>query len=308
MASCGPHSANGDRPATFEEALSLARGWAVEPPSERVPVARCAGRTLARDVTVAREHPAVDSSAMDGFACRSDDLPGRLRVVGESRAGEPYRGTLSPGQATAISTGAALPAGADTVLRVEDVEVAGKTVAAPARPHGRDVRRAGEALRAGAPLLPAGARIRPQAIVALITAGYATVCCRRRPRVAILTSGDELVRPGHEVGPHQLPDGNGPGIAAQAMAAGAQVVGWEHVGDDRAETERRIERALTPPEDHAPDVLLTVGGVSVGRHDHMRAALAAVGVVPLVDRVAVRPGHPVWLGHRGGQRILALPG
>jgi molybdopterin molybdotransferase len=278
---------------------------AVRPlPSEDVPVSRALDRVLAEDVVAAHDVPAFANSAMDGFAVRAGAAGRRLPVVGESRAGAPYAGTVGEREAVRISTGAALPAGADGVLQVERVALHGDHVVleddvVP----GRNVRGPGEDLRAGATVLARGTLLGPAELGVAIGAGRATVRCARRPRVAVITTGDELAEPGAPLGAGQLHDSNGPTLAALAARSGAEVVDRRHAGDEPAATRAAIARAL-----EAADVVVLAGGVSVGPHDHVKPALADLGVRELLWRVALRPGKPTWLGERDGTLVLGLPG
>ena len=297
------------RNLAFEEALAEVRARALRLPAEEVPVGAAAGRRLAAEVSSLLEHPNFTNSAMDGYAVRAADVPGSLRVVGESRAGAPWDGRLTAGQAVGISTGAEMPDGADAVLRREDAEESdGRVATAVALEPGRHVRRRGEDLAAGGALLPRGAVIAPHEVAALAAAGHATVSCERRARVAVLGSGDELVPPGRPLARGQVYDANRAGLAAQAAAAGAEVVANDLVRDERAATIAALSRLLDGDGGPRPDLLVTIGGVSVGRHDHLRPALAAVGVGEVLYGLRIRPGHPLWLGARGEQLVLGLPG
>jgi molybdopterin molybdotransferase len=273
-------------------------------PAADVHVTEALGLTLAEDVVAEHDVPAFANSAMDGYATRTAEAGARLRVVGESRAGAPYDGELHDGEAVRISTGAALPAGADGVLQVERVTVqAGDVVLGDAVTARRNVREPGEDLRAGATVLPAGTRIGPAEIGVAIGAGRELVRCARRPRVAIITTGDELQVAGSPLAPGQIHDSNGPTLGALAARSGAEVAGVGHAGDDLAQTRSVIAQALD-----AADMVVLAGGVSVGPHDHVKPALAELGVRELLWRVALRPGKPTWLGERDGKLVLGLPG
>ena len=297
------------RGLSFEEALALARAHALALPAEPVPVAEAAGRVLAADVRSRIDHPAFTNAAMDGYAVRGADTPGRLRLVGESRAGAPFAGRLGAGEATTISTGAVLSPGADAVLRREDAEeLDGTVLARVGVDPGRFVRARGEDLAEDAVLLPAGAVVGPHEVTAIAAAGHAEVLCARRPRVAVLGSGDELVPPGAPLAPGQVYDANRLGLGAQVRAAGGAPVASVLTPDDRGATIAAVRDLLDAPDGPPPDVLITIGGVSVGPHDHLRPAFAAVGVEEVFAGVEMRPGHPVVLGVRGPQRVLGLPG
>ena len=296
---------------TFDEALAEMRAHALRMPAEPVPLASLVGRVLAEDVRARGDHPAFTNSAMDGFAVRAADAAqgAFLRVVGESRAGTPFTGTVGAGEATRISTGAQMPDGADAVLRKEDAQEAGddaRVTAAPAA--GAHVRRRGEDVRRGQVLIPAGRVIGAHEVAVVAAAGHARAACARRPRVAVLGSGDEVVAPGGDLAPGQVFDANRPGIRAQAEAAGAEVIAAPLVPDDRERTVAAVRELLGRPDGRAPELLVTIGGVSVGRHDHLRPALEAAGVREILFGVQIRPGHPLWLGRRGEQLVLGLPG
>jgi molybdopterin molybdotransferase len=273
--------------------------------SQEVAIADALGRVLAQDVTAAADVPGFANSAMDGFAVRSGPAGRRLRIAGESRAGAPATATLNDGEAIRISTGAMLPEGADAVLQIELVtEADGAITLEDDVARGRNVRHPGEDVRAGAKLLGAGTRLGPAELGAAVNAGRATVLCARRPRVAVLSTGDELVEPGAPLGPGQIHDSNAPMLRALAQQAGADT-STKRVADERAATEAAIARAL----DEA-DLLVLSGGVSVGPHDHVKPALAANGVDEVFWRVALRPGRPTWFGVRRSDDtlVLGLPG
>lgn len=296
------------RDVTFDEALAEVRGLALQLPAEPVALDELAGRILAEDVRARGDHPAFTNSAMDGYALRAADAADGavLRLAGESRAGAPFAGVLGAGEAVRISTGAELPEGADAVLRKEDAAEEGTGVRALIAPAaGVFVRRRGEDVHVGQALLRAGQVVGPHEVAVVAAAGHARVACARRPRVAVLGSGDEVVPAGGELGPGQVFDANRPGVAAQAEAAGAQVLSTGVVPDDREATVAALAGLL---DGAAPDLLVTIGGVSVGRHDHLRPALEACGVRELLYGVQIRPGHPLWLGRRGEQLVLGLPG
>jgi molybdopterin molybdotransferase len=295
---------DGEHDIGFARALALVRDAAVHTGEELVPVAGAAGRTLAMHVTALADHPPFTNSAMDGVAVRAADTPGTLEVRGESAAGRPWAGTLLPGTAVRISTGAALPEGADAVVPRERCEDMGARVVVPhAVAPGHAVRPRGDDLAAGDRVLPAGTRLAPHHLAAAAGAGHAAVPCTVRPRVALLVTGREVVPPGAPLGPGEVWDVNGSALPALLRAAGAEVVRAGGVRDDAADTRRALAEALD-----AADVVITTGGVSVGDHDHLRPALAALGVREDFWGVEIRPGHPLWLGRRGPQRVLALPG
>lgn len=295
----------GERDVDVDRARELARGLAPATDLELVPVPESAGRVLAADVASARDLPAADASAMDGWAVRAADTPGTLLAVGESAAGAPWGRRLGPGEAVAISTGGVLPAGADAVARSEVTSVDGDRVAVGAglEPW-RDVRRLGELIRDGAVLLRAGHRVAPHEVGAIGAVGLARVPCLRRPAVAVLAAGAELVPLGEPAGPAEVHDASRHGVAAQLTAAGAEVVAVATVGDDHDETVAALGAML----DAGSDVVVTCGGIAAGPHDHVRAALAELCVEEVMRGVRATPVRPAWLGRRGRQAVLGLPG
>jgi len=271
---------------------------------EPVPVEQALDRVLAGDLVAAADVPRFVNSAMDGFAVRSDASSRTLRVVGESRAGAPATVALGEGEAIRISTGAPLPDGADAVVRLEDArEQNGRVALAQPVAPGANVRRPGEDLRAGATVLPAGTRLGPAELGVAVSAGAGTLSCARRPRVAVLCTGDELREPGAALGPGEIHNSNAVALAALAARAGAEVLGARAVADEPAATEVAFADALA-----RADVVVASGGVSVGPHDHVKDALAALGVDRRFWRVDLRPGGPTWFGARGAQLVFGLPG
>jgi molybdopterin molybdotransferase len=285
-------------------AAVLAEVRPLEP--EDVAIRDALGRVLAEDLTAAADVPGFANSAMDGFAVRSGPAGRRLRIVGESRAGAPAATALNEGEAIRISTGAMLPDGADAVLQVELVtEAGGAVVLDDDVASGRNVRHAGDDVRQGATLMTAGTVLGAAELGVAVNAGRAALRVSRRPRVAILGTGDELVDPGAPLGPGQIHDSNTTMLGALAASAGAQATA-SRVGDDRRATEDGIAAAL----DDA-DLLVLIGGVSVGPHDHVKPALEANAVDEVFWRVALRPGRPTWFGVRRsdpGTLVLGLPG
>jgi molybdopterin molybdotransferase len=284
-------------------ALVLAEARALE--SEDLAIGEALGRVLAEDVAAAANVPGFANSAMDGFAIRSGPAGRRLHVTGESRAGAPAAVPVGEGEAVRISTGAMLPEGADAVIQIELATDDGDAVVVEddVLP-GRNIRRPGEDLAAGAGVLTKGTLLGPAAIGAAINAGRGALRCARRPRVAILATGDELVDPGVPLGPGQIHDSNAPMLNALATQAGAATT-TRRLPDDRAATEAGIAAALGEA-----DLLVLSGGVSVGPHDHVKPALAANGVDEVFWRVALRPGRPTWFGVRRTDNtlVLGLPG
>lgn len=273
-------------------------------PAEAVPVAEALDRVLARDVVAAGDVPPFANSAMDGFAIRSGPAGRRLRIVGESRAGHPSDVSVADGEAVRISTGAAMPDGADAVVMVErTTEADGDVVVEADIAVGQNVRGAGEDVRAGVVAVPRGTRLGPAALGVAVTAGAGVVDCARRPRVALLATGDELVEPGAPLPPGGIHDSNAIALAGLVFRCGGEVVGRSRVGDDADATHAAVSAALD-----AADVLISTGGVSVGAHDHVKDALGEAGVTERFWRVALRPGKPTWFGTREDVLAFGLPG
>ena len=271
--------------------------------AELVPVAEAAGRVVAEPALARTDLPPFASSAMDGYAVRSADTPGTLPIGFGIAAGVPSPRPLAPGEAMAISTGGVVPEGCDGIVPIEHVVVAGNNVMIATNvPGGANIRRRGGDLSAGEVVVPAGVRLTPARIGALAAAGVAEVMVARRPRVAVLMTGTELVPPGLPLGPGQVYEANGAILAAQAVAAGCEVVRLPAVADDEAAHRASIEEGL------ACDVLVTSGGVSVGPHDLVRRVEAELGVEEVFWRVSVKPGKPVAFGVRGETLVFGLPG
>jgi molybdopterin molybdotransferase len=290
---------------SIESARAIVASSCAPLPTEPVPVEDAAGRVLTIDVTAVADVPRFDNSAMDGFAVRSDaSSDSSLRIVDESRAGAPASRTLASGEAIRISTGAAMPAGADAVAPVEQVrEVDGQVTLTAAVAPGQHVRRAGEDLRAGAVVLPVGTVLDAGALGVAVGAGAAAVTCAQRPRVAVLCTGDELRPPGAPLGPGEIHNSNAAMLAALAAQEGAVVTSARAVRDTREATEAALAAAFAEV-----DVVVLSGGVSVGPHDHVKPALAALGVDERFWRVDLQPGKPTWFGTRGAQLVFGLPG
>jgi len=288
---------------SVEEARQRILAHAVLTPSELLPLDRCAGRVPAVfGLTAAFDVPPFANSAMDGFALRAADAPGELRLVGEVAAGAANLPRVEAGTTVRILTGAPIPPGADAVVPLELVEERGETVQVPGVEIAANVRAAGYDTRAGErvelPTAPLGAA----SIGVAASMGYGSLEVRRRPKVAILSTGDELVAPGVPLGPGQIPDANSPLLAAAVVEAGGEVVGQARVGDDAAAIERAVEEATA-----GADLLVVSGGVSVGRYDHVRGVLERAGTLDFW-RIAIQPGKPLAFGMVAGRPVLGLPG
>jgi molybdopterin molybdotransferase len=286
----------------IDQALALVLARVRVLAAESVAIGDATGRVLAEDARAAVDLPPFDSSAMDGFAVRAADTPGRLRVVGQSAAGSPSPHALAASEAIAISTGAVVPEGADAVVPVERTTRAGADVDVEAVAEGENKRARGGDVRAGETVVAAGTRLGPPQAGALAAVGAAEVRCARRPRAVVLATGSELRAPGARLEPGQIYESNTVLLRAQLESAGAQVVVLPPVADDADATRAALAAGLEA------DVVITSGGVSVGEHDLVRGALADLGVEEVFWRVAVRPGKPVAFATRGATLVFGLPG
>lgn len=287
------------------QARLLALGAPLDP--ETVDYASAHNRFLASGVMALRDQPAADLSAMDGFAIRFADLPGPFRLAGSSAAGHGHDRPLAPGTCVRIFTGAALPEGADTVLVQEDAAIAGDGLVRltgdgpPDR--GAHVRARAMDFAAGQPLLDAGTRLTPARIALGIAGGHGVFPVRRRPRVAILSTGDELVAPGQPAPGTMLPASNAAMLAAMLAGEAADVRDCGIVPDDLAALTSAIAMAAA-----SADILVTSGGASVGDHDLVRPAIEAAGGSIGFWRIAMKPGRPLMAGTLGGCVLIGLPG
>ena len=279
---------------------------------EHVPLAHARGRVLAEDAIARVSHPPADVSAMDGYAIRHEDVPSvplTLEVVGESGAGHPWKGTLGIGQALRIFTGAHVPAGANTVVMQENTKAHGtnanNVVIIEMPQPGRHIRAEGQDFRAGDVGLTAPRRLTVRDIGFLAAMNIARVPVARRPRIGILSTGDEIVMPGETVGEGQIVSANGPGLSAFVEAHGGEAI---HLGVAKDELEAlRVAIARAEPL----DMLVTSGGVSVGEHDLLRKALQSDDFRLAFHKIAMRPGKPLLFGRIGANQklpVMGLPG
>ena len=291
-------------PISIAEARERVLAAARPLPAERICVTDALDRVLAAEVSAAGDVPPFPCSAMDGYALVAGPADRELRVVGESRAGTPSGQTLKYGEALRISTGAAVPAGATAVIRQEDVEMRDGTITTrSATAPGENVRHAGEDMPAGTTVLPAGTRLHPAELGAAVAAGVGEVTVARRPHVQVLCTGDELRDPGEPLGPGEIHNSNAPMLVSLSKRCGADAPAAKRLVDDRAATESALREALAES-----DAIVISGGVSVGPHDHVKPALAALGVDERFWRVALQPGGPTWFGTKGDKLVFGLPG
>jgi len=275
--------------------------------TEQVKLEQSLGRVLAEEVRANRDQPPYDISAMDGYALRSADLvnvPATLEIVEDIKAGDMPSKTLASGQCARIMTGAPMPQGADAVIRVEDTEALANNnvrINQAVKP-GNDIRRLGENMRNGEVVLNPGTEITPGVIGVLATVKRAQVQVYRRPRVAILSTGNELEGLDEPVDPNKIPNSNSYALMGQVQALGIEPVLLGIARDDPDELARYLKRGLEY------DVLLVSGGTSVGVHDYVRPTIEALGAQMLFWRVAMKPGHPVAFGKVGEKIIFGLPG
>lgn len=276
--------------------------------SEDLPIARAIGRRLAGDIVATRDQPPFAASAMDGYAVRGadlDGLPTTLRIVGTSVAGRRYQASIGQGEAVRIFTGAPLPDGADAIVIQEDTEAADDSVTILAKEApGRYVRPAGLDFCRGDTLLRAGDVLDARRIMLAAAAGHGTLPVYRRPRIGILATGDELVTPGNPPEPDQIFASNPFGVRALVERAGGEVVDFGIARDSLPDLAERIAAARAADL----DILVTLGGASVGDHDLVQEALSAEGMELGFWRVALRPGKPLMHGRLGRMLLLGLPG
>ena len=277
-------------------------------PQEMAALESAYHRVLVRDLAARRTQPPQAMSAMDGYAVRvadAADLGARLKVIGEVAAGRPFTGKVGPREAVRIFTGGVIPDGADAVIIQEDTAVDGDhiSITEAAKP-GRHIRPAGVDFREGDVLLGKGRRLNDRDLSLAAGMNYPELAVHRRPKVAVLATGDELVMPGSVPGPGQIIYSNGYALRALARAEGAEVVDLGIAADTVAATTDGIRRA----RDLGADILITTGGASVGDHDLVKPSLEAEGVTIAFWRIAMRPGKPMMHGRLGKMRVIGLPG
>ena len=290
------------------DALSSILKGAEPLPEEMVALDAAYHRVLARDVAARRTQPPQAMSAMDGYAVRAvdaADLDVRLKVIGEVAAGRPFERTVGANEAVRIFTGGVVPEGADAVIIQEDTAIDGDHITiTEAAKSGRHIRPAGVDFREGDVLLAGGSRLTDRDLSLAAGMNYPELAVRRRPKVAVLATGDELVMPGTVPGPGQIVYSNGYALRALARSEGAETIDLGIAADTVAETTEGIRRA----RDCGADILITTGGASVGDHDLVKQSLEACGVTMAFWRIAMRPGKPMMHGRLGSMRVIGLPG
>jgi len=296
-------------PLPLEEAQARLLALAPLLPIERVDVESALGRYLAEPLISRRTQPAADLSAMDGYAVAPGDMAGPWQVIGESAAGHPFAGEAAAGKAVRISTGAILPVGAGAVILQEDIERRGDTITLtgdPPSPPGKHIRSRGMDFVAGGQVLAAGVAVGPAQAALAIASGHRHVAVRRRPRIAVIDSGDELADDCENCLPHQIPASNGAMLAALAGSVPCEIERLGPVADDLDAL------ALVLAQANYADIIVTSGGASVGDHDLVRPALEAWGAHLDFWRVAIKPGKPILVATRengrGSQMVIGLPG
>jgi molybdopterin molybdotransferase len=286
-----------------DEALAKILATARLMSAELVSLAKCMGRILATDVKAKRDQPPFPSSAMDGYALRCGDQNQPLKLIGMSAAGHAFKGVVKAGQAVRILTGAPMPRGADTIVIQENTRVEDKVlhVLEPA-PLGKNIRPQGLDFKSGDSLIPAGTKLNARDIGLAAAGNAAMLRVRRKPRLVLFTTGDELVLPGQKPRVDQIISSNSHAIEAMARAWGAEVVNLGIIPDTMKATIAAIKKT------GRADILITTGGASVGDHDYVQAALKASGIKIGFWKIALRPGKPLMFGSKGKLRVLGLPG
>jgi molybdopterin molybdotransferase len=273
------------------------------PPVETVPLAQAHSRILAADIKADRDYPPIARSLRDGFAIHAADAPGTVSIIGETRAGEGRQPALARGYAVEIMTGAPVPSGADAVVMVEHVEHSGEKVTIPqAARVGQFINRQGAEAQAGTTLIPEGARLDASHIGTLAMTGHTGAAVYRKPSVAILSTGDELVDVGSTPAPHQIRNSNSYPLAALVIAAGGKAVILPVARDTEPELLSSLEQGLRY------DLLLISGGVSAGKYDLVKPCLRQLGAEFLFERVKIQPGGPVAFGRIRDKFVFGLPG
>ena len=286
-----------------EEARARILKNAIPLASESIALNKALGRVLAKPLSAKRDQPPFDASAMDGYAIRAEDAATEFTIIGISAAGHAFKGKLKPDEAVRIFTGAPVPSTSDAIVIQENTKVEGKMVAilSPARAR-QNIRPRGLDFKKGETLLPALVRLNARDIGLAAAMNYGIVSVRKRPVVAVIATGDELVLPGQIPRPDQIVSSNSNALAAMAESFGAKVINCGIVKDDLKATERVVLKMAKA------DVIVTTGGASVGDHDFIQEALKNTGVKIDFWKIALRPGKPFMYGRKGKQHVLGLPG
>ena len=291
---------------SVDEALARILDGALVTGVERVPLMEAAHRILTEDVRATLTQPPFNASAMDGYAVRAADvatLPARLTLIGEARAGEAFSGSVGAGQCARIFTGAPVPAGADAIVIQENTKADGSIVTVvEGSPDPAHIRPRGGDFAEGQVLLSPGRVLDARAVLLAAAMGHGTLAVRKKPVIAVLATGDELVEPGQKPGPDQIVSSNPYGLAAMIAAAGGEPRLLGIARDTRTALEEKIAEAADA------DVLVTTGGASVGDHDLVGPVLTSRGMAMDFWKIAMRPGKPMLFGKLGTQRVLGLPG
>ena len=292
------------RVISIKEAVTQVLSSVTPLPAEDVSVEDALDRVLAADVSALGDSPPFACSAMDGYAVRAGAAGRTLTLVAESRAGSPTDREVNEREAIRISTGAALPPGAEAVIPQENVRRDRSQIETlSALSDGDNVRAPGEDMRAGALILSTGTALGPAELGAAVAAGAGSVAVSCRPRATVLCTGDELRAPGEPLGPGEIHNSNGPMLVSLARRCGAAVSPALRLPDELAATEAALAQAL-----QESDLIVISGGVSVGPHDHVKPALNHLGVTERFWGVALQPGKPTWFGTRAGKLVFGLPG
>lgn len=289
-------------PEARAKVLEITRAHRRVPQSESLPLLDCAERILAGPVAADRDYPPLPRSVRDGFAVRAAETPGLLRVQGEVRAGEQFGEALQPGCAVEIMTGAPMPEGADAVVMVEHTRMEGEFVDVPAAEPGQNYNPRGSDCREGDTLLLPGMRLGFPEIALAASVGWTGLPVYKKPGVAIIATGDEIVEAGQPVLPHQIRNSNSFSLAAQVRRAGGEARIYPIARDTMEETERVVEQALEC------DLVLLSGGVSAGKYDVVEPVLAKLGAEFFFDRVLIQPGQPLVFGRVRERLFFGLPG
>jgi molybdopterin molybdotransferase len=296
---------------SLAEAQAQLIALASSKPAELLPLSQCIGRYLAQDVIATRSQPAVDLSAMDGYAVAWNDMPGSWHCIGESAAGRPFSGEVTQGQAVRIFTGAAVPKGADTIIIQEDVVANSNTIElnseGPAR-RGAHIRLKSNDFALGDILLSTGQKLNAGGLAVAAMAGYSELRVVGLPKIAYFSTGDELVPPGNSTNDSQLPSSNNPMIAGLVASVPCVFEDRGIVADNLDNISDMFQYLKNNNSDINSDIIVTSGGVSVGDHDLIQPALRAAGATIEFWKIAMKPGKPVLVAKLGNSIILGLPG